>query len=141
MLISAHSPRFADTALLHPRARFRFRALERSLRMAFKDGEIDVEFRCFETYRLPQRQHLLWQSGIATKADQYESAHQFGLAADFVIYDNTEKYWRWDGTVAQYDFLKRSAERAGLKIPITWDKGHVEHPQWPVIRAALDGTG
>ena len=40
-------------------------------------------FELFATHRTPRRQHDLFMQGGVTRADAWQSAHQYGLAADF----------------------------------------------------------
>lgn len=106
--------RFDEIKLLHPRVRAKFAALTEELS---KHG-----FRVFETWRSPQRQATLL--GRSSKADAWQSAHQYGLAADFVRYTNS---WDWSG---DYTIVRRIARGYGLDAPILWDPGHVQPPNW-----------
>jgi hypothetical protein len=84
-----------NTALLHPE--FRRRA-DNVISRLQADG---IPFRIFEAFRHPERQAHLYRQGredsgsIVTKARAWQSFHQYGLAADFVLFDPT---WTWDTT-------------------------------------------
>ena len=69
-----------------------------------------MPFRMFEAFRTPQRQRHLWLQGriqsrpgrVLTQAGAWESFHQFGLAADFVlvldhewVFDSMENSHLW----------------------------------------------
>lgn len=93
-------------------------------------------FEMFEGYRSPMRQHQLnLDTDKVTKAGAWQSAHQYGLAADFAGRSIDKRDWTWAKDL-QWEFLKREAERVGLAVPIVWDRGHVMHPGFNAIRAA-----
>lgn len=86
----------------------------------------------FETYRDPARQAEVLKAG-RSKARPFESAHQYGLAADFAFQDD-EGDWSWpDVNRREWALLHAKAERVGLHCPIEWDPGHVELPNWRTI--------
>ena len=87
------TPRTANMSLLHPKAREQFMMLEYKLASAFKLGNLKTWFRPFETYRHPARQAEAVKIRTS-RAGPYESAHQFGLAVDFVAWSNGR--WSWD---------------------------------------------
>lgn len=121
--------------IIHPKAYDAFRRLAYDLKRSHEFGELGCLFLPFETYRSPWRQAELYHSQQkVTNARQYESAHQFGLAVDFVPNDNGR--WSWHDS-KPWDELKRRAERVGLTVPMAWDRAHVEHPLWPDYRACL----
>ena len=127
-----------DLLNLHPRAQASFRALEKRLQDAFVNGDTKTWFRLFEGYRSPQRQNLLANgTKPVTKAQPWASAHQFGLAADFVPWDpDRPGHWHWSDD-ADWPLLKREANRLGLVNNISWDKVHVEHPLFQYVRDQL----
>lgn len=134
--------RDATTANLHPAARDAFTELAIDLQAQFEKGTTKTSFRLFEGYRSPIRQNYLFnQEPKVTHARAWESAHNFGLACDFVAYIYVGGQWQWSWDDAEdWPFLKKRAEIFGLTVPITWDRGHVEHPKWrrdgPIFRNA-----
>lgn len=128
----------------HPVAQAAFGRLnDRMRKVVFDDGGKKFVHVAFEGYRSPERQAHLFTVEKTTKARPWQSAHQYGLAVDFaclrvendMIIPNS---WFW----AQADHkswgeLKRIAAVEGLDIPISWDRGHVQHPLWLVVRHAL----
>lgn len=123
--------------LLHPAVREAFEGLGHDLDEAYKSKTLTTWFRPFETYRYPQRQLILIQDGT-TKAMPYESAHQFGLAVDFVpwVTIGGVSQWSWHKD-APWKVMHMMAERRGLKAPISWDQAHVQHPNWDQIRRQI----
>jgi hypothetical protein len=117
--------RYDDLRLLAPCATRAFLGLDAYLRR-------ETRFRCFETYRDPTRQ---LQAFIAktSKAPPFESAHQFGLAADFVPFGKFG--WIWPASDdPEWDALRRASHDFGLINGISWDRPHVEHPSWAEVR-------
>lgn len=86
--------RNTDPALLHPVFRAKVQALLEQL------AQEQIPFRLFEAFRFPERQADLYAQGrtkpggIVTHALPWRSYHQFGLAGDFVLYENG--VWSWD---------------------------------------------
>jgi hypothetical protein len=120
--------RYASLDLLAPVARRSFLGLDAYLRR-------ETRFRCFETYRDPARQAEAL-AAKTSKAAPFESAHQFGLAADFVPV-HTLRGWEWPAADNdEWDILRRAAKDFGLICPLVWDRPHVEHPAWAAVRAA-----
>lgn len=134
------SHRYAEFELLHPIGRQRFRNLEGALTVAYLDKVTRTLFKPFETYRHPVRQQWLKDVKKTSKAGAFESAHNFGMAVDFVAYDLDEGVWSWEPT-EDWAFLKSEAERHGLLVPISWDRVHVEHPIWQILRSELRAHG
>lgn len=108
-------------------------------------GEDDAEyiFALFEGYRSPERQDEILKTTKNTKARSWQSAHQYGLAADFAAFRTGElpaavtNRWSWPDK-APWGIVKHTAEECGLSRPIPWDKGHVEHPAFGVsVRRAF----
>ena len=131
---------------LHPEVRFQFSALAEDLALAYQADRTEFLLEPFEGFRSIDRQRHLLAEGT-TKAGPWESAHQFGLAVDFVprrIREITKtadhpartiREWYWPA--AEHDDWKVLSELAaqhGLLTPITWDKPHVQHPYWKQIR-------
>lgn len=112
---------------LHPVMRSPVRMLQLALH------EQGSKLRLFETYRSPERQAaLLFRR--TTKAQAWQSPHQYGLAADFVWHDGDG--WSWERVEGRYELLGRLAASVGLAQPIVWDPYHIEHPAFLLIKGA-----
>lgn len=117
-----------DTNLLRPEFRQTLLVLEERLISA------GSRLRIFECYRHPARQDSLYTQG-ASKARAWHSAHQYGLAADFAGYYADEQHWTWDLPETMWDQLTHFANDLRLSRPISWDKGHIEHPNtWTWVK-------
>jgi len=116
-----------DMDLLHPLAREQFHRLEALLVESKDQGLTPTLFRPFETYRTPQRQNHLLRTTKNTHVGAFMSSHQYGLAVDFVPLEGEKWSWSPDH---DWEFLRQTAEKCGLTVPIRWDPGHVEHPRW-----------
>lgn len=139
-----------DIDALHPKFSPVVRRLSEFLIAGYKSGATKTLFEVFETFRSPNRQLELFRKG-STKALPWQSAHQFGLAVDFVpVIDRDEAHrlgdmigekvlegWSWHSS-HDWTFLKKSAEHHGLTVPIEWDKAHVQFADWWKIRTALN---
>lgn len=126
-----------DFDLVHPKARASFELLSYRLEEKFNAGVTQYWLRPFEGYRSPKRQAELL-AGRKTKAGPFQSAHNFGLAIDFVPY-NLEKneYW-WPNADHQiWKDLRVAATDRGLVNNIDWDRPHVQHPLWYQIRLSM----
>ena len=80
----------------------------------------------FESFRTPQRQNSLFeQVPPVTRARAWSSYHQYGLAVDFVFYENG---WHW-GKNNQHDTWYRKlhtyARELGLE-PLSWETPHIQ---------------
>jgi len=117
-------------AVCHHKAKGAFVHLEQELARDHKAGIFQARFEPFESFRSPYRQeHLL--ASKTTKAGAWQSAHQYGLAVDFVPRMNGR--WTWlMSDLGDYDMInfRRCVGNAGLYTPIEWDPFHVEHPLW-----------
>lgn len=122
-----------DFDVLHPEAREDFQQLANELSEAYAAGSTRTYFKPFETWRHPYRQAYLITKGV-TKAGAWRSAHQYGLAVDFVPHDQKGFNWAADN---DWEFLRTKAKLYGLTVPISWDLCHVEHPLWNEIKVAL----
>ena len=74
---------------INPRARAAFEGLADELTRLYLIGQAPYWFRAFEGYRSPERQLKLFQTSRkdgkrVTNARPFQSAHQYGLAVDFV---------------------------------------------------------
>jgi len=90
-----------------------------------------TRFRLFESYRSPLLQAIAVHQG-RSKAAPFLSAHQLGLAADFVPYGLTG--WIWpDAADPEWNTLMKLARKHGLLNSIKWDRPHVEHPAYQQV--------
>lgn len=123
---------------IHPIAKKQFFELYRELQTAYDAGETRTQFRPFETFRHPLRQAYLKAETEATSAGAFQSAHQYGLAVDFVPYVmiGGKMAFSWDKD-HDYDFLRKTAWKHNLLVPIGWDKCHVQHPLFEELRTFL----
>jgi len=93
-----------------------------------------VQLKVLETDRAPERQTALYAQGrtapgkIVTHARAYESAHNWGLALDVVPVPDTPANWK---------LLRAEAAKLGFGLLGEWDPGHLQHPAWPTILAAI----
>ena len=95
----------------------------------------------FEVLRHPARQALAVAEG-RSHAEPWSSAHQYGLAVDFVATrDDKPGLFRWDAPADVYGRLRAAAEERGLSVPVSWDPGHVESPVWARVHRALIAAG
>lgn len=118
--------RDADPARLHPA--FRSRVLE-VVRQLQAEG---LPFRIFEAWRSPERQRYLYEQGRTrpgakvTNAQAWESYHQYGLAADLVLYENGAWSWETRGPRgAWWTRMHAIARAAGLE-PLSFEMPHVQ---------------
>lgn len=119
--------RFTDLAHLHPVVRAKVAAVQKQL-----DSE-GIPMKVFEAFRTPQRQAYLFAKGRTasgdkvTNANAWESYHQYGMAADFVRFENGG--WNWhDKTVKEnqeWDRFHEIAKKNGLE-PLSWERPHVQ---------------
>lgn len=135
---------YSDIELLHPVFRYHVVNLMKELEAAYKSGTSKVQFRIFETFRSPVRQIELRRKGVS-KAGEWNSPHQYGLAVDFVPYltkaqaaeRGVKPGWHWpEASDECWVVLEACAEKAGLVRPINWDKPHIEAPWWQMVRKA-----
>lgn len=126
-----------DPAQLHPSFRA---ALTRLLAQAASEN---IPFRVFEAFRTPERQEWLYAQGrtrpggIVTKARAWESFHQYGMAADLVLFIDGQWSWSSDGPLgAHWLRLREIARDVGLRT-LAWEAPHVE---WPVTVAQATGA-
>lgn len=125
----------ADLDLLHPVVRRKVQAVQKAL-----DDE-GIPMRLFEGFRTPQRQKYLYDQGRTTpgnkvtNAEPWESYHQYGLAADFVRFENGN--WNWNTNTSQeraeWDRYHEIARDAGLE-PLSWEKPHVQLTGWTLAQ-------
>lgn len=122
---------------LHPEFAGKVVLLDQFLTKSYKTGVTKTLFKIYETFRYNERQDHLFRKGM-TKARAGQSAHNYGLAVDFVPYvQATDAFarekgvsgWNWDQS-HDWDFLKKAAVKFGLEAPIKWDRAHVQLPGW-----------
>lgn len=138
-----HRQSFLD---LHPVCRGAFCLLQVRLLEAWARGAIGNRFLAFEGYRTPDRQDQLYGQGRTkpgqkvTKARAWESAHQFGLAVDFVPYDDKnpsgKEAWHWSED-ADWNALHELALARGLRCGLRGDRPHIWHPHHDVLVSRL----
>ena len=74
---------YSDVSLCNPKFAASVTRLHKYLIDAHETGRTKTRFEIFETFRTPMRQRELIAKGVS-KAGPFQSAHQFGLAVDFV---------------------------------------------------------
>ena len=118
--------RNSDPTCLHPV--FRQKADELLVLLA----QESIPFRLFEGFRSPERQQYLYAQGrtrpglIVTKARPGSSYHQYGLAGDFVLFENGE--WSWDTSGEKTRYWQRLHEigkTLGLE-PLSFEMPHLQ---------------
>ncbi|MEO0785743.1 MAG: glycoside hydrolase family 19 protein [Pseudomonadota bacterium] len=122
--------------------------LERVRELLDKCRRRNLRFRLFEAYRQPDRQADLFNSGRnVTKADAWQSMHNYGLAADIIL--NVQGVNPWEtGRVGRHDYMRDwlamrdIAQKCGLKVLKTrdgrdYDYPHVQFPDksWKVLQS------
>jgi hypothetical protein len=128
----AAEKRDTDLFKLHPTVR---EAVAETLQTLEADG---APFRLFEGFRPPERQAWLYAQGrtrpggVVTKAQAWQSYHQYGLAVDLVLF--RDNGWSWSSSGADASLWKRMHEVAhahGLR-PLSFELPHVEFagPDW-----------
>jgi peptidoglycan hydrolase-like protein with peptidoglycan-binding domain len=93
----------------------------------------NLPFKVFEGYRTPQRQRKLYAQGrtcppwsIVTRARPWLSNHQYGVAADFVLFENGRWSWVDSGPKAKlWSRLHELGREVGL-TPLSFEKPHLE---------------
>lgn len=123
-----------DYDKLHPKARDAFRLLTERLAEGHETGHTHTLFRPFEGYRSPEDQIGLVKRGVS-KAGPWQSAHNYGLAVDYVPW--TLSGWDWDDPTHDWKYLDDVVLTRGLLRPIRWDRPHVEHPVWRSVSRQL----
>jgi hypothetical protein len=121
------SMRRADLIDLHPVMRD---AVTEVLKSCQAEG---LPFRVFEAFRNPVRQNWLYGHGrdgnkepIVTHARAWESYHQYGLAADFVLYLNGQWSWsRLGVNASRWNRLHELGAKFGLE-PLKFETPHLQ---------------
>jgi peptidoglycan L-alanyl-D-glutamate endopeptidase CwlK len=115
-----------DLSHLHPTVRTKVQAV-----LDDCDQE-QLPFRVFEAFRSPQRQQYLYEQGRTrpgmkvTNAQPWTSYHQYGLAADFVLFQGGQ--WSWDRSGEKAGWWARLHEigRAQRLEPLSWEAPHLQ---------------
>lgn len=141
------SARLSRISLLHPKMRSIAEEIHQHLIRLHEAGSLEFRFEIFETLRLPDRQADAF-ARKTSKAGPWQSAHQVGLAIDFVPYlsaAQARKYtpkggsplpgWYWPrADHGDWDALTELAQQYDLTT-ISWDRPHLEHPLFKKIRS------
>jgi peptidoglycan L-alanyl-D-glutamate endopeptidase CwlK len=124
--VSDPAVRRTDLAPLHPVMR---NAISRLLEALQSEG---LPFRVFEAYRGPLRQDWLYRQGrsrpgsIVTYAQAWDSYHQYGLAADVVLWINNSWNWSTEGVnAARWERLHTLGKTMGLE-PLRFETPHLQ---------------
>jgi|SRR5579862_3518884 len=115
--VSDPAMRRSDLSALHPVMR------SAALEVLRQSDQEELEFRLFESLRSPVRQNWLYQQGrmvpntaIVTRARAWESYHQYGLAADFVLFIDGKWSWATNGALgARWKRLVQIGKSVGLE--------------------------
>ena len=121
--------RDVDPGHLHPAVRAMVAAVQERL-----DAET-IPMKMFEGFRTPERQAHLYAKGRTTAGDRvtnanaWQSYHQYGLAADFVRYENGKPTWETGNPTqrAHWERFQAIARECGLE-PLTSELSHVQLP-------------
>ena len=138
--------RFTDLDSLNPKFARAVKRLDEYLIDCYETGRTKTRFKIFETYRSPDRQTSMIAQGVS-KAGPWQSAHQFGLAVDFVPYMSADDAiaftkltghttvvgWNWHAA-NDYSFLAEAARKFDCAAPIKWDPCHIQHPKFEELR-------
>lgn len=139
--------RRSDLALLRPAFYAPLTALLRELEAH------QIPLAVFETIRSPGRQADLYLRGrdpgasdygrTVTRAQAYQSAHQYGLGAD-LVFRLSSGVWTWDEPErGMWDTFTRLAKSAGLET-LSFERPHVQIAgfDWRKLdRGPLDDAG
>ena len=119
---------------LHPKFARRASVLYENLALMHEAGRLQFRLEVFEGFRHFSRQQGLVAEGVS-KAGVWQSAHNFGLAADFVPYLDAEEArmlgrpagWYWPKiTDETWKILHEQAAIAGVAHPFSWDGPHIQ---------------
>lgn len=116
-----------DLSLLHPVVREAVIKTEKTL------NDEGIPFKVFEAFRFPERQADLFAQGrtkpgkIVTHAPPWRSYHQYGLAVDFVLFENGK--WSWDDSTAEkkkwWERMHELGKKNGLS-PLDFEAPHLQ---------------
>ncbi|WP_052249871.1 glycosyl hydrolase 108 family protein [Tateyamaria sp. ANG-S1] len=108
--MSGLTKRDGDISRLHPAIRDSVAAIQKKLNAE------KIPFRVFEAFRTPHRQASLYAKGRTKPGNKvtwvgpWGSIHQYGLAVDFVLFENGK--WSWDDSGAKAKWWTRMHEVA-----------------------------
>jgi hypothetical protein len=123
---------------LHPVCLQAFRKLTDDLERSHEQSDAQFVFRPFEGLRTPFRQEELFRKRPpVTYVGAWHSAHQYGMAVDFVPFNMRTGRYTWDDAATDWMILRQAATARGLVNVLDWDRAHVEAPQWPEFLAAV----
>lgn len=121
---------------LHPICQQAFRKLADHLKRAYQEGRTTTYFAPFEGLRTPIKQEELFrQRPPVTHVGAWHSAHNYGMAVDFVAV-NSAGQWSWSEK-HDWNFLRASAIQFGLRNHLDWDRAHVEAIAWSRVAALI----
>lgn len=123
-----------DLSLAHPRFGCQLWRFVEACELAHSSGQTAHHWRVFELYRHPDRQDYLLRQGT-TQCGAWNSAHQYGLAADFAA-QTAQGTWYWPEKTA-YEELHALAHTHDIAFPVSWDPGHCESRFWPTLKSFL----
>lgn len=120
---------------VHPIARKQFGDLTQYLKRSYENGDTHSLFKPQKGFRTPAEQQILLNKRPAvTHAGPWQSAHNYGLAVDFVA--EVRGAWSWSED-HDWAFLKKAAETFSLQAPLDWDKCHIQHPVFKALSMIL----
>jgi peptidoglycan L-alanyl-D-glutamate endopeptidase CwlK len=101
-----------------------------------KASGLDILITC--TLRLGEEQDRLYAQGrtapghIVTNAKAGQSAHQYGMALDFVplVFGKPD----WSGTSQPWDYAIAIAQQCGLQSLRPMESAHLQHPFWRTLK-------
>lgn len=118
---------------LNEKAAPHFRVLAHRLELAHNAGRTQSLLKPFEGFRSLKHQQAAFERKTS-KDRPWQSAHQYGLAVDFVPYHPVTK-WHWPSADhPDWGELRAIARNLGLHCELDWDRPHVEHPIWHQIK-------
>ena len=91
-----------------------------------------IPFKLFEAFRMPARQRFLFNKGRTTPGpkvtfqDAWGSFHQYGLAADFALFENGEFNWNDSGSRAAWWTRLHEIGREFRLVPVSFEKPHLQ---------------
>lgn len=119
--------RDVDLIHLHPIFRARLRALLSAL------SAEGLPFRLFEAYRAPARQAFLYGKGRTdkttpkvTNARPWASFHQYGIAADLVLFEEEKWSWNTRGEKARWWARMNQLAREHKLETLSFELPHVQ---------------
>lgn len=119
--------------LLHPKCAGNFLIVANRIVDAFQNEELTQLYLPFDGWRSPPLQLDMMKRNVS-KAAPWQSAHNYGMAVDFVGW-NPAAQWNWKpADDPDWGLIGKIAVNAGMLRPIKWDKPHVEHPLWTSIK-------